>query len=538
MMDTVRQLLEQSPMLALFAAIGLGYALGQISISGFSLGVGAVLFTGLALGAIAPKSTPPGMVSSIGLVMFLYGIGIQYGRQFFAGLNGPGLKWNLIAALGVLGSLGVALALGKAVGASPAYSMGLFAGSLTNTPTLQAAIEAAGNRDPAIGYSVAYPFGVIGPILCLFAFSRMFKPRLEAAPAPLQPLEITLVGTQTVTVSELIATLPPGVELIAIRQGGENMLPEPQALVAAGDGVLLYGEPEALEKARIALGRVDPGRIARDRGALDVVRFFVSRAGLVGTSLGQVTFPDDIAAKIVEVRRGDAVLFPSADLVLEYGDRVGVVTPRESIPALRRHFGDSMKSTAEFSYVSVGLGMSLGVLLGLVDCSDPRRWFLLARARWRFTYRRADPWPAWKDRLTLLASAAVGQPHAAQFRADAVPCRRGPRLGRTLCRHGFQDGPYVPVDRRSHPACRCCGRHAARAVRVQPVDRRSLRNRVGSHRQSGDPRLCKPGGTKRPHRCFLRNHLPFHDDPEDHLRSGRHQHTRSRVTREIPNGLT
>src|SRR4051794_5105536 len=102
MMDMVRQLLEQSPMLALFAAIGLGYAVGQISIAGFSLGIGAVLFTGLALGAIAPKATIPGIVSSIGLVMFLYGIGIQYGRQFFAGLKGPGLKWNFMATAGVL----------------------------------------------------------------------------------------------------------------------------------------------------------------------------------------------------------------------------------------------------------------------------------------------------------------------------------------------------------------------------------------------------------------------------------------------------
>jgi putative transport protein len=371
MMDTVRQLLEHSPMLALFAAIGLGYALGQISIAGFSLGVGAVLFTGLALGAIAPKSTPPGMVSSIGLVMFLYGIGIQYGRQFFAGLKGPGLKWNLIAAVGVLVSLGIAIALGRAVGASPAYSMGLFAGSLTNTPTLQAAIEAAGNRDPAIGYSVAYPFGVIGPILCLFAFSRFFKPRLEPAPAPLQPLEITLTGTQSVTVAELIASLPPAVELIAIRQGGENRLPDPQSRVAGGDGVLLYGEPEALEKARLTLGRVDSGRIAKDRGALDVMRLFVSRAGLVGTPLGQVTYPDGIVAKIAEVRRGDAVLLPAAELVLEYGDRVTVLAPREAIPVLRTHFGDSMKSTAEFSYVSVGLGMSLGVLLGLLAVPIP-----------------------------------------------------------------------------------------------------------------------------------------------------------------------
>jgi len=326
---------------------------------------------GLALGAIAPKSTPPGMVSSIGLVMFLYGIGIQYGRQFFAGLKGPGLKWNLIAAAGVLASLGVALALGRAAGASPAYTMGLFAGSLTSTPTLQAAIEAAGNRDPAIGYSVAYPFGVIGPILCLFAFGRLFKPRMEPAPAPLQPLEITLEVTQAVTVAELIAALPPGVELIAIRLGDENKLPDPQARVAAGDGVLVFGQPEALEKARLALGRVDFGRLAKDRGALDVVRLFASRPGVVGTPLGQIVLPDGIVVKIAEVRRGDAVLFPAADLVIEYGDRVGVVAPRESIPGLRKHFGDSMKSTAEFSYVSVGLGMSLGVLLGLIAVPLP-----------------------------------------------------------------------------------------------------------------------------------------------------------------------
>ena len=91
-MEWVKAVLEQSPLLALFAAIGLGYALGQILIAGFSLGVGAVLFAGLALGALAPGSVPPGLVNSIGLAMFLYGVGIQYGRAFFAGLSGPALS--------------------------------------------------------------------------------------------------------------------------------------------------------------------------------------------------------------------------------------------------------------------------------------------------------------------------------------------------------------------------------------------------------------------------------------------------------------
>ena len=38
--------------------------------------------------------------------------------------------------------------------------------------------------------------------------------------------------------------------------------------------------------------------------------------------------PAGVTAKIAEVRRGDAVLFPAADLVLEYGDRVTVIAPR------------------------------------------------------------------------------------------------------------------------------------------------------------------------------------------------------------------
>jgi putative transport protein len=218
MLDWVRGILEQSPLLALFAAIGLGYALGQVSIAGFSLGVGAVLFAGLAIGALAPGSVPPGLVSSIGLAMFLYGVGIQYGRPFFAGFRGPGLAWNLLGAAGVFASLAAALTLGHALGVAPEHSMGLFAGGLTSTPALQAAIDAAGNRDPAIGYSVAYPLGVVGPILCLFLFARLFQPRLAPATAPPQIIEITLEGKEDVTVAELMDRLPPGVHLGAIRR--------------------------------------------------------------------------------------------------------------------------------------------------------------------------------------------------------------------------------------------------------------------------------------------------------------------------------
>src|SRR4051812_12368254 len=104
MLDIIRTLLEASPLLALFLAIATGYALGQISFAGVSFGAGAVLLTGLIIGAIAPKSAPPGMVGTIGLVMFVYGVGIQYGPQFFANIRGPGPKYVALSAAGGGGS--------------------------------------------------------------------------------------------------------------------------------------------------------------------------------------------------------------------------------------------------------------------------------------------------------------------------------------------------------------------------------------------------------------------------------------------------
>lgn len=55
-MDMIRTFLEQQPLLSMFLVIGLGYAVGQVNIRGFNLGIGAVLFVGLAAGILAPKA--------------------------------------------------------------------------------------------------------------------------------------------------------------------------------------------------------------------------------------------------------------------------------------------------------------------------------------------------------------------------------------------------------------------------------------------------------------------------------------------------
>ena len=163
-MDFIQTLLEQQPLLAMFLTIAIGYLVGEINIAGFSLGVGAVLFVALGVGWFAPNSAPAPMLGNFGLAMFLYTVGIQYGKQFFIGLTSArGLRANLVALVGVLVMGGVCLLFVKAMDLKMEYALGLFAGSGTSTPALQAVIAAVGNDDPAVGYSVAYPFGVAAP---------------------------------------------------------------------------------------------------------------------------------------------------------------------------------------------------------------------------------------------------------------------------------------------------------------------------------------------------------------------------------------
>jgi len=337
--------------------------------------VGAVLFVGLALGTVVPKAAPPPIVGSLGLVMFLYGIGVQYGRQFVTGLTtASGLGANLLALVGLAAGVLVTVVIIQ-FGVPRDYAIGLFAGAMTSTAALQAGLQAAGNLDPAIGYSVAYPFGVVGPILCMYLWEAWFRPEIPApADASLVFREVAITNPDVVgrRVAEASGMLPSGTTLWIIRQAHHNLTPSPDLVLTEGSVALVASESEGrMAQAVQMLGATVSGRVIVDRRDLDHTRIFVSHRGVSGKKLGQLKMPDGIDAVISDVRRGDVELLPRPDLVLEQGDRVGVLAHRDHFPKLRRFFGGSIKGTSELSYVSIGIGMVLGVGVGLVPIPVP-----------------------------------------------------------------------------------------------------------------------------------------------------------------------
>lgn len=180
-LEALHNLFLNQPLVVLFALIATGLLLGSVKAKGINLGSSGVLFTALLAGHLG-YSIPAG-VGTLGLVLFVYCVGIGAGDRFFASLAREG------AALAKLAVLIVALGAATTwVGATlldiPAgLATGIFAGALTSTPALAAATEgmaAKGGADAvSIGYGIAYPFGVIGVVLFVQVLPRILKTDIE-----------------------------------------------------------------------------------------------------------------------------------------------------------------------------------------------------------------------------------------------------------------------------------------------------------------------------------------------------------------------
>jgi putative transport protein len=387
-------LLVRNPLLLLFVVSAIGYLLGRVKIGGVSLGVSAVLFVGLFFGALDEELRLPEIVYLLGLVLFVYTIGLSSGPSFFASLRRKGLRDNLLILGMILFGTAIAVGASYAAGLNGPLTAGLFAGSLTNTPALAAVLETLKNSapgglsdaalaEPVVGYSVAYPMGVLGMILAIYFAQRVFRVSYAQEAEGLRDLGVVSedIVNRTVRVTnpamngrnlgELMRNSGWNIVFGRLQHNGDVGVATSDTYLYTDDLVSIVGARDAVEKAAAGLGEIAPESLELDRHTLDFRRVFVSNHEVVGRPLNELDLPRRFGAIITRVRRGDIDLLPHGDTVLELGDRVRVVTRRENMEAISKYFGDSYRELAEVDVVSLGLGIALGLLLGMVPIPLP-----------------------------------------------------------------------------------------------------------------------------------------------------------------------
>jgi putative transport protein len=77
------------------------------------------------------------------------------------------------------------------------------------------------------------------------------------------------------TLGSLAKDLPSGMQVTMVRKGHTNLLPADDLVLSGGDAILVVAETQAdIQQAGARLGSVEPGRLAKDRSAVDYIRVF------------------------------------------------------------------------------------------------------------------------------------------------------------------------------------------------------------------------------------------------------------------------
>ncbi|MET0412299.1 MAG: hypothetical protein ABW217_13440, partial [Polyangiaceae bacterium] len=250
-MSALAQLLVQHELLLWCVVVALGLALGRLQYRTARLGTAGVLFAGLAVGAWlvseVPTYAPSSHVKELGLVLFVYAVGLASGPELFAAWQRGGARLSVVtlAALGA-GALVAALG-GRLIGLDAGYIAGVFCGALTNTPALGAASDRlAGTplaQHPVLAYSVSYPIGVLGAFFMFRAFASYRRRRLDAeiaterashASIATANLEIKNPTTAGHSIGELRVRDAIGVVVSRLRRAGLVIVPTKYTVLEPG----------------------------------------------------------------------------------------------------------------------------------------------------------------------------------------------------------------------------------------------------------------------------------------------------------------
>ena len=385
----MKDYLVEYPLLLLFIVVSLGYLLGNVKIKGNGLGVAAVLFTGLAFGAIDPRFSIPAIVFQLGLSIFVYSVGLSSGPVFFKAYKENGAR-DFLFAMSMLFLTGLTAAFFWWVfDFSAATITGVYSGSTTNTAALAGVIEfinqsgvsnAQGlEKEAVIGYTFSYPMGVLGGIFAIIIMEKLLKVDYQKELESLKDkfpladkltsatIRITNSEIDGLNVRDLKQKYQLNVSFGRVFQGENMTLVTWSTNLQLGDGLIAVGEKKELERLTEILGEPTVSPTLSDNTKYDLRRIFVSNPEVTGVTIASLNLDEKFDAIITRIRRGDVEMVATGETVLELGDRIRFIARREDLESLSKLFGDSYQQSSKVNLFSFGLGIGLGLLIGSIS---------------------------------------------------------------------------------------------------------------------------------------------------------------------------
>ena len=402
-MPTIQWIVSTAPEIFLLLSIAIGTILGRLKFFGFAIGTTAcTLIVAVILGQLG-AFTIPALFKTVLFSLFVFTIGYRSGPEFFASLSVRTLAQVAMALVLGLTGLIVVLIFAFTLHLDPGTAAGLASGSLTQSSmigTASGALSQLGLPEKvldqqlaniAAGYAVTYVLGYILTLLFVpFVAPKLMGVNLKAEAARLEaelsdgaaPKNENLayrkfqarayrVSTAAGrTVRQIEGEIGRRTVIERIVRSGADIEPRADAVLAAGDDVVIAGPTAAIVAARPVIGdEIDADEILRAIPG-NVVEVLVTERQLHGRSLQEIADRVGDNARGVFLRaltRMGREVPLSPDTRIYVGDVMTLVGNTRNIERAASRVGQVVRSGDRTDIAYLAAGIAFGLLAGLVS---------------------------------------------------------------------------------------------------------------------------------------------------------------------------
>jgi len=373
--------LLNNPVFVTFIVIFAGLLVGRINFRIFSFGSSGIFIAGFAAGMMGLAASDA--VTSVGLIIFMFVIGIRSGPRFFGSFGAQGLPYMAVAFSSGAAAVASSLVAGHFFGFGPETVLGVYTGSLNTTSSLAILMDGGWKGQMLPAYGIVYPLGMI--IVVLFAqLAHIFMKkdlRREAVKSfnSEKGQSASMVARKfMVEKAELVGKPFSGLDFAGetgatisrIKRKGHIIIPDDTTELRLGDVVLAVGSEDALKKVRKLLGMVTHEDLHTDP-YVESRQIVVTNPSLHDATLDSCGISANYRCVIVRVWRGEVELFPARDLEIELGDTLLAVGKIGDLDALEKFIGSKRRKTGEVDFFSLSFTVAAGIILGAIKLPLP-----------------------------------------------------------------------------------------------------------------------------------------------------------------------
>lgn len=374
-------------LLLIALTIAIGLQLGKLKIANISLGITWILFVGIAFSSlgISVNSLLLHYTKELGLILFVYAIGLQVGTGFFSSFRKGGIRLNLLASTIVLLGVMVTYVIHVVTNTDLVVMTGILSGAVTNTPGLGAAqqsyFDLTGEETALLSqsYAVSYPCGVIGIIISMLFIKYIFRIKTvqeeentEVVPEKNGTTQITaeilnpnLVGH---TVKELRRYILEPMIISRIKHADNRIESATGDMVLAlNDKLRIVTYESTIQKIELFAGKITNVKQQEwetDSEAMVSRKILVTKSELNGERIDNLHIRTLYHVSITRINRAGIELIASNDFQLQMGDRLTVVGNPENIEKVASLMGNSLRRLYQPNLIPIFFGIFLGIVIG------------------------------------------------------------------------------------------------------------------------------------------------------------------------------